>query len=102
MTYPNHIPQPARMTPSDHILPQPARMTHTDHILPQPAEITHPDHILPQLARMTHPYYINTNEIPGEHLRESLISSCVKITCYRHVKISPLQWLHNRLRLSHQ
>ena len=72
MTYPNHIPQPARMTPSDHILPQPARMTHTDHILPQPAE-------------MTHPYYINTNEIPGEHLRESLISLCVKITCYRHV-----------------
>ena len=39
-------------------------------------------------------YYINTNEIPGELLRENLISS--------HVKISPLLWLHNKSRLSHQ
>ena len=38
MTHPNHIPQPARMTHSDHILPQPAEMTHPDHILPQPAQ----------------------------------------------------------------
>ena len=39
-------------------------------------------------------YYINTNEIPGELWRENLISS--------HVKISPLLWLHNKSRLSHQ
>ena len=39
-------------------------------------------------------YYINTNEIPGELSRENLISS--------HVKISPLLWLHNKSRLSHQ
>ena len=39
-------------------------------------------------------YYINTNEIPGELSRENLISS--------HVKISPLLWLHNESRLSHQ
>ena len=39
-------------------------------------------------------YYINTNEIPGELSRENLISS--------HVKISPLLWLHNKLRLSYQ
>ena len=30
----------------------------------------------------TYIYYINTNEIPGELLRENLISSHVKITCY--------------------
>ena len=30
-------------------------------------------------------YYINTNEIPGELLREILISSHVKITCYLHM-----------------
>ena len=41
-------------------------------------------------------YYINTNEneIPGELSRENLISS--------HVKISPLLWLHNKSRLSHE
>ena len=39
-------------------------------------------------------YYINTNEIPGELSRENLVSS--------HVKISPLLWLHNKSRLSHQ
>ena len=39
-------------------------------------------------------YYINTNEIPGELLRENLISS--------HVKISPLLWLRNNSHLSHQ
>ena len=39
-------------------------------------------------------YYINTNEIPGELLRENLTSS--------HVKISPLLWLHNKSLLSHQ
>ena len=39
-------------------------------------------------------YYINTNEIPGELWLENLISS--------HVKISPLLWLHNKSRLSHQ
>ena len=39
-------------------------------------------------------FYINTNEIPGELLRENLISS--------HVKISPLLWLHNKSCLSHQ
>ena len=38
--------------------------------------------------------YINTNEILGELWRENLISS--------HVKISPLLWLHNKSRLSHQ
>ena len=30
-------------------------------------------------------YYINTNEIPGERLRENLISSHLKITCYLHM-----------------
>ena len=30
-------------------------------------------------------YYVNTNEIPGEILREKLISSHVKITCYLHL-----------------
>ena len=30
-------------------------------------------------------YYINTNEIPSELLRENLISSHVKITCYLHM-----------------
>ena len=39
-------------------------------------------------------YYINTNEIPGELLRENLISS--------HVKISPLPFFHNKSCLSHQ
>ena len=39
-------------------------------------------------------YYINTNEIPGELLLENLISS--------HVKISPLLWLKDKSRLSHQ
>ena len=39
-------------------------------------------------------YYINANEILGELSRENLISS--------HVKISPLLWLHNKSRLSHQ
>ena len=39
-------------------------------------------------------YYLNTNEIPSELSRENLISS--------HVKISPLLWLHNKSRLSHQ
>ena len=39
-------------------------------------------------------YYINTNEIPGELLLENLISS--------HVKISPLLWLNDKSRLSHQ
>ena len=48
-------------------------------------------------------YYINTNEIPGELSHKNLISSHVKITCYLHnVKISPLRWLHNKSRLSHQ
>ena len=39
-------------------------------------------------------YHINTNEIPGELSRQNLISS--------HVKISPLLWLQNISRLSHQ
>ena len=39
-------------------------------------------------------YHINTNEIPGELSRKNLI--------YSHVKISPLLWLHNKSRLSHQ
>ena len=39
-------------------------------------------------------YYINTNEIPGELLLENLISS--------HVKMSPLLWLHDKSRISHQ
>ena len=39
-------------------------------------------------------YYINTNEIPSELSRENLI--------YSHVKISPLLWLRNKSRLSHQ
>ena len=39
-------------------------------------------------------YYINTNKISGELLRENLTSS--------HVKISPLLWLHNKSLLSHQ
>ena len=45
-------------------------------------------------SELTGIYYINTNEIPGELSRENLISS--------HVKISPLLWLHNKSRLSHQ
>ena len=32
MTYPNHIPQPAQMTHTDHILPQLAEMIYPDHI----------------------------------------------------------------------
>ena len=44
-------------------------------------------------------YYINTNEIPGELSRENMISSHIKITCYFHVRISPLLWLHNKSRL---
>ena len=48
-------------------------------------------------------YYTNTNEIPGELSHKNLISSHVKITCYLHnVKISPLLWIHNKSRLSHQ
>ena len=39
-------------------------------------------------------YHINSNEIPGELSRENLISL--------HVKISPLLWLRNKSRLSHQ
>ena len=39
-------------------------------------------------------HYINTNEIPGELSGENFISS--------RVKISPLLWLHNKSRLSHQ
>ena len=46
------------------------------------------------LQKFTLLYYINTNEIPGELSCENLISS--------HVKISPLLWLHNKSRLSHQ
>ena len=30
-------------------------------------------------------YYINTNEIPGEHSRENLVFSHAKITCYLHM-----------------
>ena len=41
-----------------------------------------------------HIYHINTHEIPGELSRGNLISS--------HVKISPLLWLHDKSRLSHQ
>ena len=37
---------------------------------------------------------MNTNEIPSELSRENLLSS--------HVKISPLLWLHDKLRLSHK
>ena len=47
-------------------------------------------------------YYINTNEIPGELLRENLISSHVEITCYFTCEISPLLWPHNKSRHSHQ
>ena len=53
-----------------------------------------------QVARVCYPfyrslnYYINTNEIPGELSCENVISS--------HVKMSPLLWLHNKSRLSHQ
>ena len=39
-------------------------------------------------------YYINTNEIPGELLRENMLSS--------HVKRSWLLWLHDTSRLSQQ
>ena len=40
-------------------------------------------------------YYINTNEIPGELLRENLISSHVKITCFilLHEKFLQFDWL---------
>ena len=34
---------------------------------------------------------MNINEIPGELSRENLLSA--------HVKISPLLWLHDKLRL---
>ena len=30
-------------------------------------------------------YYINTNKIPGELLRENWISAHKKITCYLHM-----------------
>ena len=39
--------------------------------------------------------YINTNEIPGELLRENMIS----LHLFSHVKRSPLLWLHNKLNL---
>ena len=39
-------------------------------------------------------YYINTIEIPSELSCENVLSS--------HVKISPLLWLNNKSRLSHQ
>ena len=39
-------------------------------------------------------YDTNISEIPGELWRKNLTSS--------HVKISPLLWLHNKSRLSHQ
>ena len=55
------------------------------------------------ILRIISLYYINTNETPGELSHKNLISSHVKITCYLHnVKISPLLWLHNKSRLSHQ
>ena len=55
------------------------------------------------IRRIISCYYINTNEIPGELSHKNLISSHVKITCNLHnVKISPLLWLHNKPRLSHQ
>ena len=45
-----------------------------------------------------HVYYINTNEIPGELSRET----CENNMLSSQVKISPLLWLHNKSRISHQ
>ena len=50
--------------------------------------------ILSDIFRYIIMEYINTNEMPGELSRENMLSS--------HVKISPLLWLHNKTRLSHQ
>ena len=47
-----------------------------------------------QTAKKKSVYYINNNEILGELSWENVISS--------HVKISPLLWLDNKSRLSHQ
>ena len=47
-------------------------------------------------------YYINTNEIPGELSRKLDIFTCENNMLSSHVKISPLLWLHNKSRLSHQ
>ena len=50
---------------------------------------------LSQQAKNITFYYINTNEIPGELLRENLISSHVKITCFilLHEKFLEFDWL---------
>ena len=45
-------------------------------------------------------YYINTNEIPGE--RKLDIFTCENNMLSSRVKISPLLWLHDKSRLSHQ
>ena len=45
-------------------------------------------------------YYINTNEIAGE--RKLDIFTCENNMLSSRVKISPLLWLHDKSRLSHQ
>ena len=61
-------------------------------------------HIISITSENKPQYYINTNEIPGELSRENLIFTCENNMLSSHVKISvsPLLWLHNKSRLSHQ
>ena len=61
-------------------------------------------HIISIISENKPQYYINTNEIPGELSRENLIFTCENNMLSSHVKISvsPLLWLHNKSRLSHQ
>ena len=47
-------------------------------------------------------YYINTNEIQSEFSRENMIFTCENNMLSSHVKRSPLLWLHNKSRLSHE
>ena len=59
-------------------------------------------HVISIISENNPHYYINTNEMPGELSRENLIFTCENNMLSSHVKISPLLWLHNKSRLSHQ
>ena len=59
-------------------------------------------HVISIISENKPHYYINTNEMLGELSRENLIFTCENNMLSSHVKISPLLWLHNKSRLSHQ
>ena len=60
--------------------------------------------IVHKVSTLISVYYINSNEIPGDLSCENMIPSHVKITImlFSNAKISPLQWLHNKSRLSQE